>query len=366
MSIVALQKRARRLGEIRLGDTAPTKSGGTRPVKLDTFRLTSVAKGLLDQAAALWGGEVVPWAPSERAAPRWQVITQASELPVIVPPQDPDNVSWYELWSAGGMQRRCDGDHIQVKGDPQPCVCDPDNRECRMVTRLQVMLPDLPDVGVWLLSSTGYYAASEMSMSLEVVMRTASQTGLLPAATLAIDHREIKRPGEPVKQFVVPVLRFADTLGTFIDAPSLEGKSPRSLPGGEAVGEGDGTVQPRLNPPATAPTLDEAIAANPDLVVEAEIVEEPDDEDPTDAWPGLLEILEEDPTDGAMGKVQDRMRRLYAHMAMVELWAPTALHAGLMKAYQEEHLTDLRRASLDEFATRSMDAAKEKVAEAPE
>ena len=359
MSIVALQKRARRLGEIRLGDTV-TSGGKTRPVKLDTFRLTSVAKGLLDQAAALWGGEVTPWQPSERSTPRWQVTTNTSELPVIVPPQDPDNVSWYELWSAGGMQRRCDGEHIQVKGDPQPCVCDPENRECRMVTRLQVMLPDLPDVGVWLLSSTGYYAAAEMSMSLEVVMRTAATTGLLPAATLAIDPREIKRPGDQVKKFVVPVLRFADTLGTFIE-------SPRTLPGGEAAGVGDSTVQPRLNPPAAAP--EEPVAAivvpdpDPEPLVEAEEIVEAHIVDDDTAWAGLLDILNETPIDGNMGTVQDRCRRLYRFMHATGLWTENAKEAALAQHYAAEHLTDLRRAELEVFANQSFNAAIDKVAE---
>ncbi|KKK59048.1 hypothetical protein LCGC14_3038310, partial [marine sediment metagenome] len=180
MSIVDLQLKARRLGEIRLGDTV-TRDGKTYPISLDTFRLTSVAKGLLDQAAKLWGGKVVPWQASEKSAAKWQLVTDTSELPVYVAPQDPDSVTWYESWTAGGLQRRCDGESIVNRGgEVLPCVCDPENRECRMVTRLQVMLPDLPDVGVWTLSSTGFYAASEIAMSIQIVMKSAQVTGALP------------------------------------------------------------------------------------------------------------------------------------------------------------------------------------------
>ncbi len=165
MSIVDLQLKARRLGEIRLGDTV-TRDGKTYPVSLDTFRLTSISKGLLVKAAELWGGEVTPWQASENSAAKFQITTNVSELPVYVAPQDPDSVTWYESWTAGGLQRRCDGETIISRsGEGLPCVCDPDDRECRMVTRLQVMLPDLPDVGVWTLSSTGFYAASEIATS---------------------------------------------------------------------------------------------------------------------------------------------------------------------------------------------------------
>ncbi|MFC1740174.1 hypothetical protein ACFL0N_01685, partial [Pseudomonadota bacterium] len=122
MSIVQLQARARRLGEIRLGDTVPTSGGKTRPRKLETFRLTSAAKGILEQAASLWGGDVTPWQATPNSAPKWQITTGVAELPVIVPPQDPDDLTWYELWSAGGLQRRCDGETIKTNTGGSPCV----------------------------------------------------------------------------------------------------------------------------------------------------------------------------------------------------------------------------------------------------
>lgn len=330
MSIVELQRKARRLGEIRLGD----KTDSGRPYALDTFRLTSVAKGLLDRAASLWGGTVEPW---DR---KWTVTLETAELPVIVPPQDPDDVTWYESWTAGGLQRRCDGEHIVNRGDPLPCVCDPQNRECRMVTRLQVMLPDLPDVGVWLMSSTGYYAASELAMSIEVVMGAAQKTGLLPAATLAIEPREVKRPNEPLKQFVVPVLRFEDALSTFIDSPTL------AAPSTPALGDGDGGEP--VPPSPVDPTV-------------AEIVE---GDHAVDVWSDLLRLVDVgyDPA-ATKPEIQADVYRLFKLMWEADMWGEHAREAALQKAYGHDHLTDLRKDDLVDFAGRSFDAAKAAIAE---
>jgi len=367
VSIVELQKRARRLGEIRLGDTV-TQNGKTRPVSLDTFRLTSVARGLLQQAADLWGGEVVPWDN------KWQLVTDVSELPVIIPPQDPDNVTWYEAWTAGGLQRRCDGETIVNREGNLPCVCNPEHRECSMVTRIQVMLPDLPDVGVWVMSSTGYYAASEMAMSIQIVMDAAQRTGHLPDAVLAIEHREVKRPGEPTKKFVVPVLRFADPLATFLPdrTPSLASTtSARPLPPGgpsgpAGRGEGEGTVQHVPHPPLpanpSAPTVPDGISQEPR---EAILSEGPvSDTGDFDVWSDLLTHLEGDATEGTMAVIEARIRKLYRMMHSVNLWPEDAIHAALAKHYQVAHVGDLRKAELQQFATQSFDAARQQVADA--
>jgi len=353
MSIADLQIKARRLGEIRLGDTV-TKNGKTYPVSLDTFRLTSIAKGLLDVAARKWGGRVEPWQPGNTV--KWQLVTEVSELPVYVAPQDPDDVTWYELWSAAGLQRRCDGVNIVGRDQTLPCVCNPERRECDMVTRLQVMLPDLPDVGVWVLTSTGYYAATEMAGSIQIVMRTARETGLLPEAVLAIEHREKKVPGQPTKQFVVPVLRFADTLSTFLPsdaAPTrLSASTPAPLPGGEREG---GAVE---FPHAPAPPDPQPVVEVEDEV-EGELV--PDEAE----WAALLELLNETADDGTMSEVEARVRRLFRLMDSVGLWGnhDTARHASLKKMYDTIHLSDLRKAELNQFAEASFAAAKAKVSD---
>jgi hypothetical protein len=108
MAILSLQRRLAEVGRIRLGKQVETKRGGKRPAALDTFRLTSADRARIDEAAKLYGGTVTKWeAPS--GIPNWEVVTQADKLPVVVPPSAMAFSQHYELWSAGGCQRRCDG-----------------------------------------------------------------------------------------------------------------------------------------------------------------------------------------------------------------------------------------------------------------
>lgn len=237
-----------------------------------------------------------------------------------------------------------------------------------MVTRLQLMLPDLPDVGVWTLSSTGYYAAAELATSIQIVMSSTQQTGLIPEATLAIEPREVKQQGQPTKKFVVPVLRFADTLSTFLGGG---GESPVSLPTttpagtllpGRSDGEGgDVTVLPSGTDPAPVAPLPEPDFDQP---VEAEVVEiTPAVENEAEAWSSLYQILEEDPSEGVMDKVEERVRRLFRYMDEVGLWGDhnKARHAAVQKHYNTVHVGDLRKAELNQFAEMTFAAAKARV-----
>src|SRR6476659_3823579 len=87
MPILDIQKRARELGRIRIGQVVPTTNGKTRPAKLDRFRLTSHSRPLLDRVAELYGGTVQEWAPQGGGATAWEVITDTKRLPIMVPPQ---------------------------------------------------------------------------------------------------------------------------------------------------------------------------------------------------------------------------------------------------------------------------------------
>ncbi len=375
MSIVALQTRARRLGEIRLGDTE-TKGGKTYPVSLDTFRLTSAAKGLLDQASKLWGGEVVPWQPTERGNPKWQVVTETAELPVLIPPQDADNATWYELWSAGGLQRRCDGESVLNRDDPIPCVCNPDDRECKPITRVSFMLPDLPDIGVWLLSSTGYNAAVELGATVSIIVRQMADTGWLPEATLAIDHREVKRPDQPPHKFVVPVIRTSAPLRDFLETsrpPALDANTSQGGSGQESGEdrspslhtEGSPTDPPALlEPGLEMMTAAELLArqglGKPDVADDDGV----DVVDPGETWDELMKLLNDDPAAGVMEDIQERVYKLFTLMHQVDLWGKHGRQAALQNKYGHEHLTDLRKPGLVTFATAAWLKAKEDVEKA--
>lgn len=232
MPIIELQRRLREIGRIRIGEQVPTSNGKTRPAKLDVFRLTSKDRLVVDAAAHRFGGTVEQWASPDGDA--WQVKTKAKELTVVVPPQDMAFSQWYELWSAGGCQRRCDG-QTEYLGE-QDCVCDPDARECAIHSRLSVILPDLPGLGVWRLDTSGYYAAVELGGVVEIAAGYAARGQMLPAR-LRLEQRSVKRPGRDGKpetrRFAVPTLdldvnpmALANGNGS---APAIAGGAPASF-----------------------------------------------------------------------------------------------------------------------------------------
>ncbi|HEU4752456.1 MAG TPA: hypothetical protein VFU47_05035, partial [Armatimonadota bacterium] len=155
--------------------------------------------------------------------------------PCVMAPQDLSQ--WYELWSGGGCQRRCDGYTATVPGkngtEQVECLCDPEHRECPPHTRLSVFLHQLPGVGVWRLESLGYYAAAELPGQVEFLIGLAKR-GVYSEASIAIVEREIKQPGQPTKRFIVPEIRVKTALaqlmtGEVIDAPALP-EPVRALP----------------------------------------------------------------------------------------------------------------------------------------
>ncbi|NUS56179.1 MAG: hypothetical protein HOV66_15170 [Streptomycetaceae bacterium] len=203
MPILTLQQRLRELGRIRIGQKVATAKGGTRPGKLDRFRLTSPSKELLDRVAAKYGGTVNPWTP-DGGAGQYEVITDAKRMPIHVPPQPVSQ--YFELWSGGGCQRRCDGITELLKD--RPCICgpDPERRQCKPTTRLNVVLSEIEGVGVWRLESHGYYAALELPGVAELL----AQTGGYVEAFLGLEQRTAKRDGQ-TRHWMVPTIDLAVT-----------------------------------------------------------------------------------------------------------------------------------------------------------
>lgn len=216
MPIRRLERRLREVGRIRLGHR---RNGNGAPVKGETFRLTSQAQNLIEAAAGIWGGEPRRW-DGAPVGVQWELLTDAAELRVVVPP-DRSFSQWMETWSGGGCQIRCDT-VTNVLNDT-PCSNDDPDGECpagcKHTTRLNVLLPDLPDLGVWRLETHGYYAATELG-STAALLQSATASGRLVEATLRLETREIKRPGQPTMRFPVPALGIPDRLGDFL-APLL-------------------------------------------------------------------------------------------------------------------------------------------------
>lgn len=256
---IDIQPQWRELGRLKFG-----VEDDDRPRAIDTWRLTSLRVDLLEAASSLYGGT-----PVEHIRGRWELITQTPILDVILPPQDVAAGQWWELWTAGGLQRRCDGTNqvqfseASLTFEPVgPCACDPASRDCKPMTVLRVILPTLPDVGVWRLSTRSVAAASELPAAAEALYTFA---GPLPHAVLGIETRRIKRPGKPPHVFNVPTLGTRDTIA------NLASTTPGTLPSGHVssnalgVGELSGPGSPEADRnarqgPAPDDTTDELAA----------------------------------------------------------------------------------------------------------
>lgn len=263
MPIIDLQRRMRQLGEIRIGrvvDTGRTSQKTGRPImrpeKLDRFRLTSASRPLLEEVAALYGGTVQPWTPANGGPQEWEVFTDVDRLPVLVPPREPVT-QWYEQYRGSKCVRRCDG--VTEQKSDQPCLCDPDKRACQITTRLNVMLRDVPGLGVWLLTSHGYYAAVELP---EVAQFLATTRGYVDA-WLAMEEKQVIRDDGEVARFMVPKLDVAVTPAQLLAG---ESSTSQAAVGGAPAREVTGGQRAAIEPPAPAPapvrpTAEQFIAA---------------------------------------------------------------------------------------------------------
>lgn len=248
------QRRVPEAGRLRFGVKTETAMKA-----IETWRITSKDRDQVDALAARYGGEVVPWNPGGGRQGEWQVITDSATLEVIVPPNALGGTPVYELWSRGGLQRRCDGIVVIVPSETpegaiqmeQACICDSTSRmQCKPITRLNVLLPDIPFQGVWLMEAKGWNAAKELPGMVDMVVAIQDQG--FARATLALEKRTKTENGK-TNHYMVPVLRTPATLD------ELAAGSARLM----SIGAGD-TPTLAQGPPASVD----------DEVAEAEIVED--------------------------------------------------------------------------------------------
>lgn len=268
MPILTLQRRMHEAGRIRIGQQVPTKSGKTRPAKLETFRFTSGDRSKIEHVAKLFGGKPEAWQNGPLS--QWQVTTETDVIDVVVPPAEMAFSQWFELWSGGGCQRRCDGQRETLSD--QSCVCDPDpaERDCKPTTRLSLMIAQVQGAGLWRIECHGYYAATELAGSVELIMSAAGRGHLLPA-TLRLDKRTVTRPGQPRRDFGVPVLdvklplaAIANVTAAALGTPT-NGHAPPEL-GGASVAELEARTPDQPVPftpvPQSAPTREASSVAD--------------------------------------------------------------------------------------------------------
>lgn len=240
-----LQARAAKVGRIRTGISV-VKNGRQRPEKLTRFLLTTESRHVADAIAAVYGGKVDPYNPMGGSQRGWQVLIGIDEIPVAVPPGETVVSQWWEMWTGGGLQRRCDGETASVWGDGNgeqrvPCKCPPDLMDraaaaaqrtptaCKPSTRVSLILPDVPGTGTFLVESHGLYAAQEMGGVAELMAR-ASAAGVMLPALLRLEQRDgVRRPGETTNKFAVPVLQLTNSIRE-LAAMAEAGPSASTLP----------------------------------------------------------------------------------------------------------------------------------------
>lgn len=308
MPIIDLQRRLARTGAIRLGnmitklnqDGTPALNARGNPIqfpaKLDTFRVTSPHRDIIESVAEQHGGTVAPW--HGQHGPEWEVVTETRKLPILVPPQHIDTN--YEAWGKNVRTRLCDGARERLRG--KPCLClqwdnhkhlygrdnhcklcgisqkwvgephthQPDEtgkchicgagRICKPTTRLNVMIQKIPGIGVFKVESHGFTAAEELP-ALSEMIKSAPMP--LPA-TLGMRYEE--RPYfdpatesiEP-RQFWVPDIRFTFTspevlwYGTGRQLEQASREAITDSPALQAL-EGPIKVQPQPEPDTSTAT----------------------------------------------------------------------------------------------------------------
>lgn len=212
--ILDLQRRFAEVGRIRAG----AKGAKGQPQKLDAWRLTSANRAALEAAARLYGGEVREW----KGAPtpgQHELLTETRTLDIMVPPSQEPYSAWYETWSGGGCEKRCDGvrDHL----NDQPCSCNPDARACKPTLRVSLALHRIPGLGVWRYESHGFYAATELPATLDL-LAAASGRGQYLTGFLRLEERASKTKANGTRRYLVPVLDLEQTIGELAGLPSSQ------------------------------------------------------------------------------------------------------------------------------------------------
>jgi hypothetical protein len=245
--IVGITPRVQEIGRIRMGD----KNDRDLPVSLSTFRLTSYNKGVLDVAAETYGGTVRPWTDAPTPG-MFEVVTAAKAIDVVFPRSLQSVTQAWELWTGGVCERRCDGVTNQPSAGVEgtPCVCGDQRGEdgmCDIITRLSVILPRLPGLGLWRLDTGGFNAATTIPSTLKLLM-TIDERAMVPATLRAVERASKVRLADGkviTRRFIMAVLD-APGLGAIGDALGIESGDPAPVP--EAV-------------PARAMTAAERVAA---------------------------------------------------------------------------------------------------------
>ena len=220
------QKRLTEVGIIRIGEKRKSSGGKEYPAARETFRLTSRHKALLEAAQQIYGGELRPWSDPKHPG-QWELLTEASTIKCIfstkpVDGGDMESLSQhYEQWAGSTCTHRCNGSICEfwdkvgedAKKNPvykvgkRPCACKAlDERECKLTSRVSVILSGVPSIGLWRVN-TGSKVFDQEVRALVEFIQTLGVSGPVPIE-MSLTFREKRTgPGAPTSKFPVIVLQ---------------------------------------------------------------------------------------------------------------------------------------------------------------
>lgn len=204
---IQMASRGARRGTIRAGEFDAGK-----PKRRETWLLTSPDKTVLESMAPVFGGAPVEPFASDRSNDQWALDTGTNELRVLLSTYGEPISQRYELYGAGGLVRNCDGQTCQTVDQAtgemveRDCMCSQDRPECKLATRLSVVLVDAVTFGSWLFTTGSENAAYELPFAVNMLMAAEGQGRTVPAI-LRLEQRSVKKQGEKYpRRFAVPVL----------------------------------------------------------------------------------------------------------------------------------------------------------------
>jgi hypothetical protein len=262
-------------GRIRVG----VKSGkGMKAI--DTFRFTSRHREPLDQLASQYGGSVKKWHDPRANPPnQFELITEASEIEVLI---QPGSVSCdYELWGGGGLQRRCDGvictqwfyDGNDSSTQEGQCICFAKGlRECKPITRVQVIFPSIDFGGTWRYESGGMEAATTLPNMLRIIEQLQLQNSLMKTR-MRIEQRE-RTKGRQKRKYNVVTLATSVTVDQIMSGEGSYTHQIRGHGSPVAIEAGKHNAE-QTEEHAEHHDVD-------DQIIDAELVEEDDGTEPPD------------------------------------------------------------------------------------
>ena len=280
--ISQLQRRLPEMGRLKDGVKV---AGKGQPTAIDTLRFTSQDPKALEQVAAYLGGEVVPY-KDPKSTDTHELITPATETPVILPPDPLGGTPMYEMYTGGGRERWCDGVTCEMwrKGPdgPEPyekaCLCaEAGELTCKPTVHLSVILPYTRLGGTWRWTTHSYNAAVELPGMVEAIQ--GLQAKGLTRGVLRVDSRTQTIAGV-TRHFKVPVLGVDATADELAAGQATFGAigsgTPVAIaPPAVAQIEAGGTPTPRDPHGAADPPASVSPPPEPDDdIVDAELVDE--------------------------------------------------------------------------------------------